>query len=692
MKEQAYNVDRDKDHKSSTTTAISLISRRSVTMNSLQGEISKANGLGKDFSNSLMADSLPKTIWLSMHHVVAIKHWLFQSKRLLVFKKLKLKKHEVSTASTSVSTGGRVTTISSYKDLIRLGSTSGIRAGRETLRADDENPPPLVVTPTQQAPHTVSTIKLHILKKDTNGQIKVLPPKTAEEILARERERKARTTLLMAIPEDHLENFHKITDVKEMREAIKYRFGGNDESKKMFQSLLSQLEIHGAGVSTEDANQKFLRSLPSSWSQVSLIMRTKPGVDNLSFDDLYNNLKVFETDVKGSTGSSSSAQNVAFVSSKSTSSTNDVSTAYGATTSSGYNSQRENTSSYTDELMHSFFANQSSGPQLDHEDLEQIDGFDLEEIDLKWQGTLLESADQKGIKISEGEMQGTLDIKQKIIGGDLENRRNLKLWNLDAKKQLLMYSRFVQGFLNNQLSNLHAPLDNLPIPVLTKKVFTNMAKKGLNFLGHVTPLFPNMLAQAVVDEGEGLGQPTEPQPTPSPTQPSTGDLPPVTESSYRHDTTQDPRVNLEGIGGSKGGQVQSSNDRSHSGGNTSARAKGGLNLQVVKDMKKKLGKKEFVSKQGRKNAKPEPILDDSAFDNIDADLAHGVSTVVPEVSTVVPEVNISTASRPKVSTATLMTPPTTTSVFDNKDITLAETLVKMKDDKAKLKGVAIKEV
>ncbi|GKC61520.1 hypothetical protein Tco_1089118 [Tanacetum coccineum] len=44
-------------------------------------------------------------------------------------------------------------------------------------------------------------------------------------------------------------------------------------------------------------------------------------------------------------------------------------------------------------------------------------------------GTLLESADQKGIKISEGEMQGTLDIKQKTLGGDLENKRNLKLCN-----------------------------------------------------------------------------------------------------------------------------------------------------------------------------------------------------------------------------------------------------------------------
>ncbi|GJR44151.1 hypothetical protein Tco_1312254 [Tanacetum coccineum] len=238
-------------------------------------------------------------------------------------------------------------------------------------------PPSTSQTPTtQQTPHTVSTIKLPILKKgeydiwamkmehylahtdypiweviqngngpvsittDTQGQIKVLPPRTAEEIVARERERKARTTLLMALPEDHLAKFHKMTDAKEMWDAIKSRFGGNDESKKMqkyilkqqfegfsvsnseglhkgydrFQSLLSQLEIHGAGVSTEDANQKFLRSLPSAWSQVSLIMRTKPGVDSLSFDDLYNNLRVFENDVKGSTASSSSTQNVAFVS------------------------------------------------------------------------------------------------------------------------------------------------------------------------------------------------------------------------------------------------------------------------------------------------------------------------------------------------------------------------------------------
>ncbi|GJZ03242.1 hypothetical protein Tco_0521203 [Tanacetum coccineum] len=148
----------------------------------------------------------------------------------------------------------------------------------------------------------------------------------------------------MALPEDHLAKFHKIINAKEIWEAIKSRFGGNDESKKMhkyilkqqfegfsvsnseglhkgydrFQSLLSQLEIHGACVSTEDS-----------------------GVDSLSFDDLYNNLRVFEFDVKGSTTSSSSTQNVTFIS-KNTSNTNDVSTAYGVSNSSGGHDFYEN--------------------------------------------------------------------------------------------------------------------------------------------------------------------------------------------------------------------------------------------------------------------------------------------------------------------------------------------------------------
>nr|GFA14473.1 ribonuclease H-like domain-containing protein [Tanacetum cinerariifolium] len=171
--------------------------------------------------------------------------------------------------------------------------------------------------------------------------IKVLPPKTVEEVVARERERKARTTWLIALPEDHLAKFHKMADAKKMWESIKSRFGLH-KGYDRFQTLLSQLAIHGAGVSHEDANQKFLRSLPSSWSQVALIIRTKPGLDTLNFDDLYNNLRVFERDVKGTNASSSSnTQNMAFMSADNTSNTNDLSTAYSISSPSAQNHKRK---------------------------------------------------------------------------------------------------------------------------------------------------------------------------------------------------------------------------------------------------------------------------------------------------------------------------------------------------------------
>ncbi|GKD98213.1 hypothetical protein Tco_1382110, partial [Tanacetum coccineum] len=112
---------------------------------------------------------------------------------------------------------------------------------------------------------------------------------------------------------------------------------GNDRIQKKMQKYILKQQFEGFSVSNSEGLHKgYDRSLPSAWSQVSLIMRTKPGVDSLIFDDLYNNLRVFENDVKGSTASSSSPQNVAFVF-ENTSSTNDVSTAYGVSNSSGQN-------------------------------------------------------------------------------------------------------------------------------------------------------------------------------------------------------------------------------------------------------------------------------------------------------------------------------------------------------------------
>ncbi|GJW61810.1 putative ribonuclease H-like domain-containing protein [Tanacetum coccineum] len=71
-----------------------------------------------------------------------------------------------------------------------------------------------------------------------------------------------------------------------------------DKAYDRFQKLISQLEVHGAPISKEDINQKFLRSLPPSWNQIALIMRNKPDIDEIDIDDLYHNLRVYEDGMK----------------------------------------------------------------------------------------------------------------------------------------------------------------------------------------------------------------------------------------------------------------------------------------------------------------------------------------------------------------------------------------------------------
>nr|GEX75731.1 hypothetical protein [Tanacetum cinerariifolium] len=94
---------------------------------------------------------------------------------------------------------------------------------------------------------------------------------------------------------------------------------------------------------------------------------------------------------------------------KSTNSTNELNVAYSVSTATSHSSQAQGSLSYTDELMFSFFANQSSSPQLGNKDLEKIDQDDLKEMDLKWlsvlsvikERTLTEIAEQLGIQETE---------------------------------------------------------------------------------------------------------------------------------------------------------------------------------------------------------------------------------------------------------------------------------------------------
>ncbi|GKB68605.1 hypothetical protein Tco_0930017 [Tanacetum coccineum] len=162
---------------------------------------------------------------------------------------------------------------------------------------------------------------------------------------------------------------------------------GLEKGYDRFQQLLSQ-EAHGAEVSTGDANHKFLRSLPSAWSNLVMTMRTYPEIDTLSIDDLYNNLRVFEQEIQGGSKTSSSAQNVAFIS-QSKSSTNKVKSgffgAYSTCTPSNSSTNipvKEVLAGFANEVIYSLFAKQTEDLDLLHEDLEQIDDVDIEEMDI----------------------------------------------------------------------------------------------------------------------------------------------------------------------------------------------------------------------------------------------------------------------------------------------------------------------
>ncbi|GJT06144.1 hypothetical protein Tco_0840606 [Tanacetum coccineum] len=230
-----------------------------------------------------------------------------------------------------------------------------------------------------------------------------------------------------------------------------------------------------------------------------------------------------------------------------------------------------------------------------------------------------------------------------------------------------------------------------------------------------------------------------------------GDQPPETSSS--HATTQNSRDSLEGTNGNEGDQVHTPHDSSLSGffalesiKDAQAAKLSALKSRIKKlekkckpsishhrawlksvSMKKRFGKKESVSKQWRKKSKPESNLDDSTvFDDQDAD--HGMEYMETEeavderrqsggtrdvklnddtkvvedkgsgdkggnaeelVSTARPDID---AARQEDSVVEPRTPPTTTSIFDDEDITMAQTFIKMKEEKAKEKGVSIKDV
>ncbi|GJY52451.1 uncharacterized mitochondrial protein-like protein [Tanacetum coccineum] len=176
-------------------------------------------------------------------------------------------------------------------------------------------------------------------KRTVDDVEQTYPPTTAEEKLARKNKLK------------QYENFKGKSSE------------GLDQIYDRLQKLISQLEIHGETISQEDVNLKLLRSLPSEWKTHTLIWRNKPDLETLSMDDLYNNLKIYEAKIMGSSSTNQNTQNIAFVSSNITSSTNEaVKTAHGVSATNSKN-------------------NASTLPN--------VDSLSDDEIDLKWQMSML---------------------------------------------------------------------------------------------------------------------------------------------------------------------------------------------------------------------------------------------------------------------------------------------------------------
>ncbi|GKA15425.1 ribonuclease H-like domain-containing protein [Tanacetum coccineum] len=194
---------------------------------------------------------------------------------------------------------------------------------------------------------STQTIKLPILQpengnapivtKTVDGKETVIPPTSVEEKAQRRAGLKARSTLLMALPNEHQLKFNSYKDAKTLMQAIENRFRGNTATKKTQKNLLKQQYENFAASSTEVIEQTYKR-LQKLISQLEY-------AGELSLKR--HQSEVLEKFCLGAADSSTTIENL------------------------------------SDVVIYSFFASQSSISQLDNEDLQQIHLDDLEEMDLR---------------------------------------------------------------------------------------------------------------------------------------------------------------------------------------------------------------------------------------------------------------------------------------------------------------------
>nr|GEV01008.1 hypothetical protein [Tanacetum cinerariifolium] len=181
-------------------------------------------------------------------------------------------------------------------------------------------------------------------------------------------------------------------DAREIWMAVKARFGGNKESKKMRKTMLKQEFSEFSVFEEEGLHKCYDRALAPSWSQVALTLKTRGGLEYLSFDDLYNKLRYLEINVKGGSSYGSRSTTVALTHSAfiGVASTNTKMVYFDHPSySSSITYTSDHSGSIIEDVLYLFVVENEPTQQLAYEDFEQVDQLEMEELDIKWQMAML---------------------------------------------------------------------------------------------------------------------------------------------------------------------------------------------------------------------------------------------------------------------------------------------------------------
>nr|GFA97464.1 hypothetical protein [Tanacetum cinerariifolium] len=177
---------------------------------------------------------------------------------------------------------------------------------------------------------------------------------TTDDMQKKKNDLKARTTLLLSLPDEH---------------------------QLRLQLIVSQLQLMDVDIEKDDLNKKFLTSLAPEWLMHTIVWRNRNDLESMSLDDLYNHLKVYEAEVQKKPNLNS--QDMAFISSSKNNNNEDGNTVYVTTATTAFPTSSVNVAIISQDTASTFIASQSNDSQIKFEDINQIDEDDMEEMDIK---------------------------------------------------------------------------------------------------------------------------------------------------------------------------------------------------------------------------------------------------------------------------------------------------------------------